>query len=296
MPTLIAPQATPRVVHPAHNILGEGPLWDDTEQALYWVDIKGHQLQCLAGGNVRQWSFDEEITSVHRHAEGGFIVTLRHAIARLQLPEGTLEKWLTPEPELPGNRFNDAVVDTSGTLWCGTMDDAEGHTSGSLYRVRLDGDCQRQDSGYTVTNGPVLSPQGDWLYHTDTLERLIYRFAVDEHGNLSDREPFIRIPQDQGCPDGMTTDRDGNLWVCQFGGWRISIFDSQGQLREEIPMPVANITSCTFGGPDLSTLYITTARKGLDDAALAAQPDAGALFAIDTQAQGLLAGTFGAHR
>lgn len=68
MPTLIAPQATPRVVHPAHNILGEGPLWDDTEQALYWVDIKGHQLQCLAGGNVRQWSFDEEITSVHRHA------------------------------------------------------------------------------------------------------------------------------------------------------------------------------------------------------------------------------------
>ncbi|MGO1345113.1 SMP-30/gluconolactonase/LRE family protein, partial [Chromohalobacter japonicus] len=71
MPTLIAPQETPRVVHPAHNILGEGPLWDDTEQALYWVDIKGHQLQCLAGGSVRQWSFDEEITSVHRHAEGG---------------------------------------------------------------------------------------------------------------------------------------------------------------------------------------------------------------------------------
>ncbi|SOC57434.1 Sugar lactone lactonase YvrE [Chromohalobacter canadensis] len=286
MPSLIAPHEKPRVAHPAGNILGEGPLWDETEQALYWVDIKGHQLQCLANGNVRQWSFDEEITSVHRHAEGGFIVTLRHAIARLHLPEGTLEKWLTPEPELPGNRFNDAVVDAHGDLWCGTMDDAESHASGSLYRVRPDGDCQRQDSGYIVTNGPVLSPQGDWLYHTDTLERLIYRFAVDAQGNLSDREPFIRIPQDQGCPDGMTTDRDGNLWVCQFSGWRISIFDSQGQLREEIPMPVANITSCTFGGPDLSTLYITTARKGLDDDALAEQPDAGALFAIETQTHG----------
>ena len=286
MSLLLNPHEKPRVAHPARNILGEGPLWDETEQALYWVDIKGHQLQCLANGNVRQWSFDEEITSVHRHAEGGFIVTLRHAIARLQLPEGTLEKWLTPEPELPGNRFNDAVVDANGNLWCGTMDDAEGHANGSLYRVRPDGDCQRQDSGYIVTNGPVLSPQGDWLYHTDTLERLIYRFAVDEHGNLSKREPFIRIPQDQGCPDGMTTDRDGNLWVCQFGGWRISVFDSQGQLREEIPMPVANITSCTFGGPDLSTLYITTARKGLDDDALAEQPDAGALFAIETQTHG----------
>ncbi|MCK0769411.1 SMP-30/gluconolactonase/LRE family protein [Chromohalobacter canadensis] len=286
MPSLIAPHEKPRVAHPAGNILGEGPLWDETEQALYWVDIKGHQLQCLANGNVRQWSLDEEITSVHRHAEGGFIVTLRHAIARLQLPEGTLEKWLTPEPELPGNRFNDAVVDAHGNLWCGTMDDAESHASGSLYRVRPDGDCQRQDSGYIVTNGPVLSPQGDWLYHTDTLERLIYRFAVDKHGNLSGREPFIRIPQDQGCPDGMTTDRDGNLWVCQFGGWRISVFDSQGQLHEEIPMPVANITSCTFGGPDLSTLYITTARKGLDDGALAEQPDAGALFAIETQTHG----------
>ncbi|WP_280563779.1 MULTISPECIES: SMP-30/gluconolactonase/LRE family protein [unclassified Chromohalobacter] len=295
MPKLIAPRATPYVVHPAQNILGEGPLWDATEQALYWVDIKGHQLQCLVDGHVRQWSFDEEITSVHRHAKGGFIVTLRHAIARLQLPEGTLEKWLTPEPERPGNRFNDAVVDASGTLWCGTMDDDEGHTSGSLYRVRPDGDCQRQDSGYIVTNGPVFSPQGDWLYHTDTLERLIYRFAVDGHGNLSDREPFIRIPQDQGCPDGMTTDREGNLWVCQFGGWRISIFDSQGQLREEIPMPVANITSCIFGGPDLSTLYITTASKGLDDAALAAQPEAGALFAIDTQAQGMPATAFAAQ-
>ncbi|MCI0511159.1 sugar lactone lactonase YvrE [Chromohalobacter marismortui] len=295
MPTLIPSQATPRVAHPARNILGEGPLWDVAEQALYWVDIKGHRLQRLDAAGVRDWQFDEEITSVHRHAEGGFLVTLRHSIARLQLPEGTLEKWLTPEPELTGNRFNDAVVDASGSLWCGTMDDAERHTSGSLYRVRPDGDCQRQDSGYIVTNGPVLSPQGDWLYHTDTLERLIYRFAVDEHGHLSDREPFIRIPQDQGFPDGMTTDRDGNLWVCQFGGWRISVFNSQGRLVEDIPMPVANITSCTFGGPDLSTLYITTARKGLDDDALAAQPDAGALFVIETRAQGMPAVAFAAQ-
>lgn len=292
MSSLIPADAVPRPVYLADNLLGEGPLWDTLENALYWVDIKRHRLYRLAGDGTRHWQFDEEITSIHRHAQGGFVVTLRHAIAHLHLPESTLEKWLTPEPDRPGNRFNDAVVDTRGHLWCGTMDDAERQASGALYRVRPDGDCRQQDRGYIITNGPVFSPQGDVLYHTDTLARCIYRFAVDDQGQLGERELFTRLPTDQGFPDGMTTDREGNLWVCQFGGWRISVFDPRGRLRQEIPMPVANITSCTFGGPELATLYITTARKGLDDDALAEQPEAGALFALDTLTHGAPTPTF----
>jgi D-xylonolactonase len=190
------------------------------------------------------------------------------------------------DAELPSNRLNDGHVDAAGRLWFGTMDDDQRQPSGSLYR--LSGNhLQRMDSGYVITNGPAMSPDGRILYHVDTLQRLMYAFDVDASGELANKRVFLTITEPGVCPDGPVVDSQGNIWLALFGGWGVRCYSPDGQLLQTIALPVAQCTKVAFGGADLRTLYITTASVGLDDAQRAQQPLAGGLFRTRVAVPGL---------
>ena len=278
-----------RCVWPAAATLGEGPVWLADEAALYWVDVKApavHRYQPRAGARDT-WPMPEQIGCLCPRAGGGFVAGLKGGFAFVDLALGTIDRLGGPESDRPGNRVNDGKVDGQGRLWTGTMDDAEVASTGALYRLGLDRRWRTMDDGYVITNGPAFSPDGRTLYHTDTLKRAIYAFDLAEDGSLSNKRVFIAIPERDGYPDGMTVDAEGCLWVAHFGGWRVTRFDPAGRPLRMVALPVANVTSCAFGGASLETLYITTATKGLSATEAARQPLAGGLFAVEVGASGL---------
>ncbi len=281
-------------VWPAAAVLGEGPVWDDEEEALYWVDIKAPSVHRYVPktGSTESWPMPEPIGCIARRRQGGFIAGFKSGLAFLDLPSGRIERIGDPEPDHPDNRFNDGKCDSVGRFWAGTMDDGERNATGSLYRVDPDRRWHRMDSGYVVTNGPAFSPNGRTLYHTDSLEGMIYAFDVAPGGSISGKRAFIEIPTDAGCPDGMTVDVEGYLWVAHYDGWRLTRFRPDGTIERAIELPVARVTSCVFGGPALDTLYVTTASIGLDAEARAQQPLAGGLFEVHAGTRGLPAPRF----
>jgi sugar lactone lactonase YvrE len=191
------------------------------------------------------------------------------------------------EPLELGNRLNDGFVDAEGRLWFGSMHDAELAPTGGLYRLEPGGAPELVDDGYCITNGPAASPDGRILYHTDTLDRVIYAFDLAADGRLSRKRVLAWIERPRGYPDGPVVDAEGCLWTGLFGGWGLERYSPNGELIDRIELPCANVTKAAFGGEDLCTLYITTARKGLDETALADQPLAGGLYAVRVEVPGL---------
>lgn len=289
----------PRCVWDAHAELGEGTLWSTSEQALYWVDILGRQLHRLrpADGARASWRFDEEISAVAERANApGLVATLRRGFALFDpaRPDEAPRYLHQPGEEPAGNRFNDGKCDAQGRFWGGTMDwDCKAPT-GALYRFDGDGRSSRHETGITVSNGPAWSADGRTLYFNDTAPNRILAYDFDaEAGTLSNRRTWLRLATGDGYPDGMTTDADGRLWICHWGGSCVSCHDPvSGEELTRIRLPAAHITDCAFGGPDLRTLYITSAWSGLDAAQREAQPLAGALFAVVLDSPGLPAGLF----
>jgi sugar lactone lactonase YvrE len=269
---IVRPAEHVRPVGTTRAILGEGPLWVARENAVYWTDIRGRALHRLMLDSLDQASWEMPDTLcwiVERQGGPGFLAGFAREIATLQLDPLDIVPLAAPEPELPHNRLNDAAVDRWGRVWAGTMDDREESASGALYRVDRAGDCTRVDTGYVVSNGPTFSPDHSLLYHTDTTRRVIYRFSLDDDGGLSDRSTFVAFPDDWGCPDGMATDTEGGIWVAHWGGGRLSRFLPSGLLDRVISLPVAQVTSCCFAGPDLDRMFVTTASIGHADDELA---------------------------
>jgi D-xylonolactonase len=286
---------TPQCVWDAHAALGEGPLWSMREQALYWVDILNHRLHRYGPQQQQStWQFNEEISAVaERTDHPGLIVTLRHGFAYFDPATEKLERLVTPEEHLPSNRFNDGKCDGAGRFWAGTMDFACRQPTGSLYRLLPDLSFTAIDSGYAVTNGPAWSLDQTVMYHNDSVNGRVYAFDFDvESGEAINKRLFLQFGADEGSPDGMTTDSEGGLWIAHWGTSKLTRRDAIGQLLQTIELPCSQITSCTFGGPDLSTLYITSAATGLTEQQLQREPLAGGLFAIDMTVPGLPAGVF----
>ena len=277
--------------------LGEGPLWSPREAALYWVDIKAPALHRYRpeDGDKTSWAMPEPLGWVIERANGEGLVAGFKDRGFAFLTPGTMAPEVIgqPEPDYPDNRFNDAKADAAGRIWAGTMDDNEREARGSLYRLDPDLDWHRVDKGYVVTNGPALSPDNAMLYHTDTFEGTIYAFDVSKSGKLKNKRSFVTIPEGDGYPDGMTCDAEGYLWVAHWGGWRITRFTPAGQVDRVIEMPVSQVTSVAFGGPDLDRLFIPSASIGLSPERLEEQPLAGGLFELDPGVKGLRAGQFG---
>ena len=270
-----------------HAVLGEGPVWVVREAALYWVDIKGRKIFRLKSGKLDQWDTPLRVGSMAPRASGGFIAGTDTGFAHIDPEAGRFDILCDPESQLPDNRFNDGKVDRDGRFWAGTMDDSEQQALGTLYRLRTEDDCAAVDEGYKVTNGPAFSPDGTIMYHNDSARQLTYAFDIDAHGEATGRRDFLQFAEGDGYPDGMTVDSEGCLWIAFWDGWCVRRYSSGGELLQTIEMPVARPTSCAFGGPDLDRLYVTSASIGLDDAALAMQPNAGGLFMISPNVRGL---------
>ncbi|TFW15676.1 SMP-30/gluconolactonase/LRE family protein [Duganella callida] len=271
--------------------LGEGPVWHPEHKALYFVDIKQRAIhRCAEDGSRRQsWTVPDEVGFALPMHGGDFVCGLPGRIARFSFETGELTTLQELEADLPGNRLNDGYVDRHGALWFGSMDNAEVATSGSLYRatgVMAGAPLERMDSGYVITNGPCTSPDGRTFYHTDTLEKTIYAFDLDEQGRLSNKRVLVRI--EDGYPDGTAVDADGALWVGLFAGGRIDRYAPSGQLLDTINMPCSNITKVAFGGEDLRTVFVTTARKGLTAEELSREPLAGGIFSFRVASPGQL--------
>jgi len=267
-----------RVACEARAVLGEGPVYVAHEDAVYWVDIKGkaiHRLG-LADDIHRIWPVPEMLGwIIPRRNAPGFIAGFKSGFARLFLDPLRIEPIGVPESHLPDNRLNDAAVDRSGCIWAGSMDDREREATGALYRLNARGEWAQQDTGYVVSNGPAFSPDDTILYHTDTTRRVIYRFLRAEDGSLGDREVFVAFPEEWGSPDGMATDAEGAIWVAHWGGARLSRFLPDGRLDRAIEMPVSQVTSCCFAGPDRERMFVTTASIGRED-----EPCSGCLFEV----------------
>ncbi|WP_290589551.1 SMP-30/gluconolactonase/LRE family protein [Alicyclobacillus sp.] len=270
--------------------LGEGPSWDDVLQCLYWVDILGRKLHVFhpVDGRDRVIELDSYVSSVVPARPGEVVVTLADGVYRVELETGRTARMAEVEGDVPGNRFNDGKCDPAGRLWAGTMALDESPGRGSLYRIDVDGRVTRVLKGVGISNGLAWTADGRTMYYIDTPTREIVAFDYDVRtGSIANRRVVIRIPEDRGFPDGMTIDAQDRLWIAHWEGGRVSRWDPRtGALLEEIFLPATRVTSCTFGGPNLTDLYVTTARTGLDDSALAAQPMAGGLFVLRTDVQG----------
>jgi len=267
--------------------LGEGPVWA-AEQALYWVDINGRRIFRLdAVGKRDEWPTPMRVGSIAPRAGGGFIAGTDQGIALVDLDQDRFEVVASPERHLPHNRFNDGKVDRQGRFWAGTMDDREKGSTGALYRIDPDRACTAIDGGYGITNGPAFSPDGALMYHSDTLRQVTYAFDLDAAGKASNRRIFLQFGPGDGHPDGMTVDAEGCLWIAFWGGWCVRRFAPDGDLLRTVEMPVEQPSSCAFGGPGLDRLYVTSATKGLDPAALAMQPNAGGLFMLVPGVRGI---------
>lgn len=274
--------------------LGEGPLWVPVEQALYWVDIKAPAVHRLEPGNGerRTWAMPVEIGCIAKRRAGGFVAGTKTGFAYVDLEHDRVTPIANPEPEHPGNRFNDGKCDAAGRFWAGTMDDAEREATGWLYCLDAGLQWRRTDGPYVCTNGPAFAPDGRTAYHTDTMQRVIHAFDLDDDGQLRNKRPFVRFAERDGYPDGMTVDADGCVWVAHWGGGRVTRFTPRGDADATIALPATQVTSCAFGGAGLDTLYITTAAIGLSEAERAAQPLAGGLFALRVAQRGTAAGEF----
>jgi sugar lactone lactonase YvrE len=279
----------PECIWPLAATLGEGPVWHAGDNALYFVDIKQRAIhRCGEDGSRRQsWTVPEEVGFALPMHGGGFVCGLPGRLMRFSFDSGELTPLLELEAGLPGNRLNDGYVDRHGCLWFGSMDNAETAPSGSLYRLCEDDALQCKDSGYVITNGPCISPDGRTFYHTDTLEKTVYAFDVDDQGALANKRVFVRI-EGEGYPDGTAVDADGALWIALFAGARIERYSSAGEFLDSVNMPCSNITKVAFGGADLRTVFVTTARKGLTDEELSRQPLAGGLFSFRVASPGQL--------
>lgn len=279
--------------------LGEGLCWSAGTRSLWWVDI----LRCTlfryrpADGLRSEWQFDEEISAVaERRDAPGLIVTLRRGYALIDpAAPHALPRYLhQPAEEPSGNRFNDGKCDSAGRFWGGTMDFACEARTGALYRYDPGGNCVRHEMGFAVTNGPTWSRDESTMYFNDTVERRIHAFDFDvASGALSNRREWLRFAGDDGFPDGMTTDAAGRIWLAHWGGACVSCHDPvSGAELGRIALPTSHITNCAFGGDDLRTLFVTSARFGLSAEQLAAQPLAGGLFAIELSEPGVPASMF----
>ena len=310
----VAPPAVleaPRCVWDARAELGEGTCWSVREAALWWVDILGHRLHryAPATGERRSWDFDETISAVaeREHAPGLF-VTLAHGFALFDPASGALRRLQEPEPDKPGNRFNDGKCDVRGRFWAGTMDAAGAAPTGALWCYRTQaptaaaaqagggvdseafGRCELAlDARFAVTNGPAWSRDGRTMWFNDTVARTVHAYDFDSvSGHVGERRTFLQLAPEDGHPDGMTTDAQGRLWIAHWGGSCITAHDpASGAELLRVALPTAHVTNVAFGGPALDTLYVTSARAGLDAARLAAQPYAGGLFETRTSARGL---------
>jgi sugar lactone lactonase YvrE len=269
--------------------LGEGPVWVERDQALWFVDIKKPAIHRFApgDGSTRSWDAPALVGFIVPSNDGRFVAGLQTGLFGFDPESGAFEPIVQVQSPVPGNRLNDGVVDCCGRLWFGPMDNAEKEKSGAFYCFADGKLALTAITQVPITNGPAVSPDGRTLYVVDTLRGTIEAANIQDDGSLGPARPFVKIDPREGFPDGPTVDSAGCVWIGLYSGWEARRYSPAGELLDQVRFPVANITKLALGGEDLRTVYATTARQGLTTAQLDQQPHAGDLFQFRTDVPGI---------
>jgi len=265
--------------------VGEGAVWDAGDQALWWVDIPaGLVHRHDAAGAERSWEIGEAVGCLARREAGGLVLATRSGFHLFDPATGARSPIADPEADRPDSRFNDGATDPRGRFWAGTMQDrGEPAPVGAFWRLDPDHAVTRGAQGLWTTNGLAFSPDGRWIYFSDSHPsvRMIWRAAYDaDSGTHAAPQPFFDTRDVAGRPDGATVDADGCYWMAGVGGWLLLRITPDGRVDRVVELPVERPSRPMWGGARLDTLYVTSIGVGLTPGTEARQPDAGGLFAI----------------
>jgi len=274
----------------ARNETGEGPVWDGQAQCLWWTDIPGKRLHRLdpAKSEHRSFAMPGRVGCFALREAGGLVLAMEQGFANFEPETGVIENLAEPERGLPDHRFNDGRCDRSGRFLAGSMNMARSGPTGQLWRLDSQGAVTRLAGGVTVANGLAFSPDGRTMYWADSPAETVFAFDYEPAaGALGRQRVWLEKGPAPGRPDGATVDADGCYWSARWAGGAVVRFTPDGRMDGMVRLPVSRVTMCAFGGPDLKTLYITTAREGMSPEELVREPLAGGLFAVRPGAQGL---------
>ncbi|NGO45011.1 SMP-30/gluconolactonase/LRE family protein [Streptomyces ureilyticus] len=267
--------------------LGEGPTWDAEAQRLIWVDILSSRVHTYEPDSGRRTvlTTEQHVGAAKPRTGGGLVLNLRDGVALLgpdgaDGPDGF--RWLHREV-VPGRRANDAAVAPDGSLWAGTMRYDEAPGGGTLSRITADGAVEVVLDDVAVSNGLGWSPDGSLMYYIDSPTRRIDVFDIGDDQRPVNRRQLAAIEDGSGFPDGLTVDAEGCVWVALWDGAAVRRYTPSGDLDRVIELPTRRPTACAFAGPDLTDLYITTARTGLEDP----HPMSGSVLVVPGAGKGL---------
>jgi sugar lactone lactonase YvrE len=272
------------------DILGESPLWDEGEQALYWVDIRRPAIRRLdrASGRIETWNMPDLVGSIALCTDGRLLAALPDKIVLFDPSTKRLDPFAVAPERIPGHRFNDGRCDCRGRFWVGTMHNVTRAPEGALYRVDQSGRFTAMHSGIHIPNSLAWSPDGGTMYFADSLLHTIFAYDFNsESGEMRGGRVFAKT-RPPAFPDGSAVDTEGFLWNAEFNGARVVRYAPDGRIDRVIEVPTKRPTCCAFGGPDLRTLYITTASQQMSAEELAKEPLAGALLSVEVDVRGLV--------
>lgn len=279
----------PREVLKAEALLGEGPVWDDLRQALWFVDIKRHLLwhyDPATGSNAKAeapgqigWALPAE--------DGRLLCGLKDGLYTFDPEARRFDKLAEVPGEPASNRLNDACTDPWGRVWFGSMDDAEGDKSGRFHVFDRGEIRPAGPSGIAITNGPAVNATGDRIYFTDTLGKRILAAPLTRSG-VGEAVLFAATSADfpDAFPDGPVVDAEGFVWTALYWGGHVARYSPDGKLVEKVAIPARDVTKLALGGPGFSTAYVTTATKNMKAKDMRKYPNAGSLFAFEAPVNG----------
>ena len=280
----------PKPIWKLRCTLGEGTLWVKEHNSIYFVDIKKKKICSLNIKNKKKKIFkvNKEIGFIAHIKDYIFILGLQGELRIQNLKSKKILKSIIIESDLKLNRINDGKTDPAGNLWFGTMDNLERKIErGSLYKLDKNLKLSKVDKNYRITNGPAFIDKFNF-YHTDSAKKKIYKIKINKNNKIINKKVFKKFNYNEGVPDGMTLDRNKNLWVAHFHGACISVFNKKANLIHRIQLPAKNITNCAFGGKNTNELYVSTATKGMSKADLRKFRYSGFFFSVKTNVKGIL--------
>ena len=280
----------PKPIWKIRCTLGEGTLWVKEHNSIYFVDIKKKKICSLNIKNKKKkiLKVNKEVGFIAHIKDHIFILGLQGELRIQNLKSKKVLKSIPIEPKIKLNRINDGKTDPAGNLWFGTMDNLERKIEkGSLYKLDKRFKLTKVDKNYRITNGPAFIDNYNF-YHTDSPKKKIYKIKINKNNKILSKKIFKKFTSSDGSPDGMTLDKNKNLWVAHFNGASISVFNKKAKLIHRIKFPAKNITNCAFGGKNTKELYVSTATKGMSKADLQKFRYSGFFFSVKTNVKGVL--------
>ncbi|WP_370213004.1 SMP-30/gluconolactonase/LRE family protein [Roseovarius sp.] len=272
-------------IWPGPALLGECPIWDARNARLLWIDCLGKRIWSAdaEGHDLQPWDVPDVIGSIGLCDDGRLIAGFARGFGLIALHDDRTEvEWIgDPDPDQSDTRLNDGKVDAQGRYWCGTMNVDFARNNAALFRLGPGRHWTRVDDEFTVSNGIAFSPDGRRMYFSDSRVDRSYQYDLDPaSGALSNRRDFLDTTAYEGRVDGATVDADGCYWGALVSGGAVARFAPDGRLLHKIDLPISCPTMCSFGGPDLDILFVTSATFMLSEAQRRREPLAGSLLAI----------------